>query len=95
MSEYQSYEWQTIDRPLTEAEQAAVDKLSSHIEVSSTQAVVTYDWSDFKHDPRWVLARYFDAYFYWANWGNPQGAFPIGAKGEGVCSEIERPKGDL
>jgi hypothetical protein len=26
MSEYQYYEWQTIDRPLTPAEQSAVDK---------------------------------------------------------------------
>ena len=69
MSEYQHYEWQIIDRPLTEAEQAAVNKLSSHIEVSATQAVVTYTWGDFKHDPRQVLARYFDAHFYWANWG--------------------------
>ena len=69
MSEYQSYEWQSIDRPLTETEQAAVNKLSSHIEVSATQAVVTYNWGDFKHDPRHVLARYFDAHFYWANWG--------------------------
>jgi len=69
MSEYQYYEWQIIDRPLTETEQAAVNKLSSHIEVSATQAVVTYQWGDFKHDPRRVLARYFDAHFYWANWG--------------------------
>ena len=69
MSEYQYYEWQTIDRPLTETEQAVVNKLSSHIEVSATHAVVTYDWGDFKHDPQRVLARYFDAHFYWANWG--------------------------
>ena len=69
MSEYQYYEWQTIDRPLTEHEQTAVNNLSSHIEVSATQAVVTYDWGDFKHDPRRVLACYFDAHFYWANWG--------------------------
>jgi len=30
MSEYQYYEWQTIDRALTVAEQAAVSKPSSH-----------------------------------------------------------------
>lgn len=28
MSEYQYYEWQTIDRALTAAEQAAVNRLS-------------------------------------------------------------------
>jgi hypothetical protein len=32
MSEYQYYEWQTIDRLLTAAEQEAVNGLSSHIE---------------------------------------------------------------
>lgn len=42
MSEYQHYEWQTVDRPLTEAEQDTVHELSSHIEVSASRAVVTY-----------------------------------------------------
>ena len=70
MSEYQYYEWQTVDRLLTEAEQEAVSNLSSHIEVSSSRAVVTYSWGDFKHDPRQVLARFFDAHLYTANWGS-------------------------
>ena len=43
MSEYQYYEWQTVDRILTAEEQAAVNRLSSHIDVSSSQAVVTYN----------------------------------------------------
>jgi len=69
MSEYQYYEWQTVDRLLTDAEQAAVNALSSHIDVSASQAVVTYEWGDFKHDPVEVLARYFDAHQYFTNWG--------------------------
>ena len=69
MSEYQVHEWQTVDRVLTPAEQAAVNQLSSHIEVSPGKAVVTYHWSDFRHDPKDVLLSYFDAYFYQANWG--------------------------
>lgn len=52
MSEYQYCEWQTVDRLLTDSEQAAVSNLSSHIDVTASQAVVTYDWGDFKHDPR-------------------------------------------
>ncbi len=40
MSEYQYHEWQAIDRVLTSAEQEAVNDLSSHIEVSSSRAVV-------------------------------------------------------
>jgi hypothetical protein len=70
MSEYQYYEWQTLERSLTAAEQKAVNGLSSHIDVSSSQAIVTYDWGDFKHDPLDVLAKYFDAHLYFANWGS-------------------------
>ena len=70
MSEYQYHEWQTVDRVLTPAEQAAVNDLSSHIEVSSSRAVVTYHWSSFRHDPRQVLLNYFDGYCYVANWGS-------------------------
>jgi len=70
MSEYQYHEWQTIDRPLTDKERAEVNKLSSHIDVRSTGAWVEYSWGDFKHDPKQVLAKYFDAYLYMANWGS-------------------------
>lgn len=88
MSEYQYYEWQTVDRLLTEAEQDAVSDLSSHIDVTASQAVVTYDWSDFKHDPRKVLARYFDAHLYFANWGTRilMFRFPPGLLGEAAVA---------
>jgi hypothetical protein len=75
VSEYQYYEWQTIDRPLGSSEQATVGKLSSHIEVTSTRAWVEYHWSDFRHDAVQVLARYFDAFLYYANWGDRRLAF--------------------
>ena len=103
MSEYQYYEWQTIDRALTAAEQAAVSQLSSHIDVTSTRAWVEYHWSGFKHDPKQVLARYFDAFLYYANWGCQRLAFrfPKGLLDEEVlqpylweyCVELE-PVGD-
>ena len=72
MSEYQYYEWQTIDRPLTAEEQDEVEGLSSHITVSPTRAWVDYSWGDFKHDPKEVLVRYFDAFLYLTNWGSRQ-----------------------
>lgn len=103
MSEYQYYEWQTIDRALTAEEQAAVGKLSSHIDVTPTRAWVEYHWGDFKHDPKQVLARYFDAFLYYANWGSQRLAFrfPQGLLDEAAlqpylweyCSELE-PIGD-
>lgn len=72
MSEYQRYEFMTSDRPLTRAELDEVMKLSSHIEASSTHALIEYHWGDFKHDPIEVLHRFFDGFLYWANWGAPQ-----------------------
>ncbi|RME81118.1 MAG: hypothetical protein D6775_14440 [Caldilineae bacterium] len=75
MSEYQYYEWQTLDRPLTPEERAKVGELSSHIQVTASQAIVTYSWGDFKHDPIQVLADYFDAFLYMANWGSKELAF--------------------
>jgi len=75
MSEYQQYEFMTCDRSLTRAEVEAVRGLSSHIDVSSTHALVTYSWGDFKHDPVRVLQDFFDGFLYWANWGAPQLAF--------------------
>lgn len=70
MSEYSYYEWQAIDRPLTPEEQQAVNSLSSHIDVSSSHALVTYNWGEFKHDERQVLLRYFDAFLFHFNGGS-------------------------
>jgi hypothetical protein len=80
MSEYQRYEFMTIDRPLTRAQLDAVNALSSHIEASATHAIIEYHWGNFKHDPINVLHEYFDGFLYWANWGSPKLAlrFPYG-----------------
>ena len=48
MSEYQRYEFMARDRPLTRAELEAVNGLSSHIDASSTHALIEYHWSGFK-----------------------------------------------
>jgi len=80
MSEYQRYEFMTIDRPLTRAQLDEVNNLSSHIEASSTHAIIEYHWGDFKHDPIKVLHEFFAGFLYWANWGWPELAlrFPHG-----------------
>jgi len=85
MSEYQRYEFMTIERPLTREQLDAVNRLSSHIEASSTHALIEYHWGDFKHDPVKVLHQYFDGFLYWANWGSPElalrfphGTLPVG-----------------
>ena len=69
MSEYQYYEFQAIDRPLGEAERAALRSLSSRARITTTGFTNHYDWGDFKGDPRQLLERYFDLHLYLTNWG--------------------------
>lgn len=91
MSEYQRYEFMTVDRPLTQEQLREVNELSSHIEASSTHAIIEYHHGDFKHDPIMVLHDYFDGFLYWANWGSPQLAlrFPHGALPADLLKEYD------
>jgi hypothetical protein len=61
MSEYQYYEFLAIDRPLTAQQQAVIRQLSSRVQLSSTGAVFTYSYGDFRGQPLDVLAKHFDA----------------------------------
>ena len=70
MSEYQYYEFQAIDRPLTEKERNTISGWSSRTEATATQAVFTYSYGDFPRDPEKVVEKYFDAMLYMANWGS-------------------------
>lgn len=67
MSEYQYYEFQAIDRPLTPEQQDQIRKLSSRVRPTATQAVFTYSYGDFRGDPLKVLEQHFDAMLYVAN----------------------------
>ncbi|NET39728.1 MAG: hypothetical protein F6K19_48510 [Cyanothece sp. SIO1E1] len=73
--EYQYYEFQAIDRPLTKAEQDYVQSLSSRVRPTATRAVFTYSYADFRGSPLSVLEKCFDAMLYMANWGSYQLAF--------------------
>ena len=72
MSGYQYYEFLAIDRPLSQEEQEAVARLSSRVDPHPRRAVFTYSWSDFPGRAGDVLARYYDAMLYMANWGSRQ-----------------------
>jgi hypothetical protein len=69
MSEYQHYEFQALDRPLTEREMAEVRRWSTRAEITPTRFVNTYQWGDFKGDPDALVEKYYDVFFYFANWG--------------------------
>jgi len=70
MSEYQYYEFQAIDRPLTADQQAEVATLSSRAHVTAHMASFVYNYGDFRGDPEQLIRDYFDAMLYMANWGS-------------------------
>lgn len=72
MSEYQYYEFQAVDRPLTQAEMREVRVFSTRAHITPTSFVNEYNWGDFKGDPVDWMERWFDAFLYLANWGSRQ-----------------------
>ncbi|MBI3925368.1 MAG: hypothetical protein HY319_07515 [Armatimonadetes bacterium] len=70
MSEYQYYEFQAIDRPLTTQEQAMLRNYSSRATITSSRFVVDYSWGDFKGNAAEWMETYFDAFLYLASWGS-------------------------
>ena len=69
MSEYQYYEFQAIDRPLTEHEMRELRSYSSRATITPTRFVNHYQWGSFKGNPIVWMEKYFDAFLYVANWG--------------------------
>ncbi len=69
MSEYQYYEFQAIDRPLTPEEQAKVSSISSRTTATAYSAIFVYHYSDLRTKAEDLLAEHFDAMLYLANWG--------------------------
>ena len=69
MSEFQHYEFVAIDRPLSAMERKRLRSITSRATITSTRLVNTYEWGNFKADPRDLVAKCFDAFLYYANWG--------------------------
>jgi hypothetical protein len=69
VSEYQYYEFQAIDRPLTEREMATLRGFSSRATITPTRFVNSYSYGSFKGNASEWMAKYFDAFLYLANWG--------------------------
>jgi len=69
MSEYQYYEFNTVDKPLNENDMQALRNLSTRARITPTSFVNEYNWGDFKGTPLKLVERYFDAFLYVANWG--------------------------
>jgi hypothetical protein len=69
MSEYQFYEFQAIDRPLSPEDQKYVHSLSSRVKLTATNAQFLYNYGDFRSKPEDLLDRCFDIHIYVANFG--------------------------
>ncbi|MER5432846.1 hypothetical protein [Streptomyces sp. NPDC002588] len=70
MSEYQYYEFQAIERPLTKDELEGVRALSSRARISATHFVNEYHYGNFRGDERKLMEQVYDAHLYFANWGS-------------------------
>src|SRR5580704_17050746 len=70
MSEFQYYEFQAIDRPLSEVDRQALRALSTRARITATSFTNSYEWGSFKGDPAELMERWFDLHLYLANWGS-------------------------
>jgi hypothetical protein len=69
VSEYQYYEFQAIDRPLTEKQMKELRSYSTRAMITRTSFVNDYSWGSFKGNEDAWMEKYFDAFLYLANWG--------------------------
>ncbi|TWI73039.1 hypothetical protein LZ24_01450 [Desulfobotulus alkaliphilus] len=69
MSEYQYYEFLSMDQPLTSRQMEELRQISTRAQITSVSFVNEYNWSDLKADPKKLMKNYFDAHVYFANWG--------------------------
>lgn len=69
MSEYQYYEFQAVDRSLTQEEMSELRSFSTRAEITPNRFTNEYSWGDFKGDEDRWMEKYFDGFLYYANWG--------------------------
>ncbi|MCW7553336.1 hypothetical protein NX722_11945 [Endozoicomonas gorgoniicola] len=67
MSEYQYYEFVTVDRQLSHDEMDQLRSISTRADISSTRFCNTYNYGDLKAEPERMLLDYFDAFVYVSN----------------------------
>jgi hypothetical protein len=77
VSEYQYYEFLALDKPLTRKQREELRQLSTRAEITATRFTDAYHWGDFRGDPQQMMADYFDAFLYLANWGTRHLMFRI------------------
>lgn len=72
MSEYQYYEFCNINKPISSEVRTKMRALSSRTQTTTHSVAYTYNFGDFRGNPKELLAKYFDVFFYISNFGNLQ-----------------------
>ncbi|MCI0540728.1 MAG: hypothetical protein L0Z50_36480 [Verrucomicrobiales bacterium] len=80
MSEYQYYEFQAIDRRLSDKEIGELRGFSSRAEITPTSFINEYSFGSFKGNANAWMEKYFEAYLYVANWGTHELQLRLPAK---------------
>lgn len=80
MSEYQFYEFKTVNRILTRTERDEIDTWSSRQKSTSTGAKYIYNYGSFKKNPEKCLLGYFDMMLHHTNYGCRQIMFKFPSK---------------
>lgn len=72
MSEYQYYEFCNVHSPLTSVARKEMTSLSSRTQIGTHGVFYVYNYGDFRGDPKKLLLKHFDVFFYISNWGSVQ-----------------------
>jgi hypothetical protein len=68
MSEYQYYEFQAVERPLTKDEMAELRAISTRARITPRRFQNIFSHGDFRGEPLDLVKRYYDAFVYVAKW---------------------------
>ena len=69
MSQYEYYEFQAVDRRLTERDMQQLRACSSRAQITPTSFTNEYHFGSFKGDEDLWMGKYFDGYMYNSHWG--------------------------
>jgi hypothetical protein len=69
MSEYQFYDFAAVERSLNKAQMSQLRALSTRARITTRRFTNTYQWGNFKGNPKKMMEEFFDAHLYVANWG--------------------------
>ncbi|MCW5590456.1 MAG: hypothetical protein KIT27_12460, partial [Legionellales bacterium] len=69
MSEYQYYEFCSINKPLSTEARKEMLSLSSRASVGTHTASYVYNYGDFRGKPKQLVLKHFDVFFYISNFG--------------------------